>query len=285
MNEYSIAKLKNDLEKSKFIVAFRNFFVGNILNLTDQDKIKILELSLLLINTKDETLFELGYYIIVSYSINTKDYKPLYEISDNLLNFPVLKFLIEKKLIKLEDNLFNEILNVVIEANRASDNYYYTATQKQMNYNFFKSDNNLMVVAPTSFGKTDLIKKYVKENYENKTICIIEPTKAMLNQVKIDLLNEFKDLKKPKIITHYDMNFSNNENIIFVLTQERLFKLIYDRKIDFNIDSLLVDEAHNIFEKSSRAFLLAKIIFLHFQFRSSLYLIYFKIYIILYLKI
>ena len=107
MNEYSIAKLKNDLEKSKFIVAFRNFFVGNILNLTDQDKIKILELSLLLINTKDETLFELGYYIIVSYSINTKDYKPLYEISDNLLNFPVLKFLIEKKLIKLEDNLFN----------------------------------------------------------------------------------------------------------------------------------------------------------------------------------
>lgn len=276
MNEYSIAKLKNDLEKSKFIAVFRNFFVGNISKLTEQDKIKILELSLLLINSNDETLFELGYYIIVSYSINTNDYKPLYEISDNMLNFPVLKFLIAKKLVKLEDNLFNEILNVVIEANKVSDNYYYTATQKQMNYNFFKSDNNLMVVAPTSFGKTDLIKKYVKENYENKIICIIEPTKAMLNQVKMDLLNEFKDVKKPKIITHYDMNFSDNDNIIFVLTQERLFKLIYDRKIDFNIDSLLVDEAHNIFEKSSRAFLLAKIIYLLRNKNSKIVVKYFS---------
>ncbi len=262
MKEYNIIKFKNDIEKSKFSITLKKIFTNNLTELTELEKIKILEIALMLINSNDQVLFDLGYFIITVYSVDTNDYQPLFEISDKLLNFPVLKFLIDKGFIKIDDSLFSEINNIVIDVNKAAENYYYTAKQKKMNHIFFKNDCNILVVAPTSFGKTDLIKKYVKDNYKNKIVCIIEPTKAMLNQVKTDLLEEFEDAEKPKIITHYDMNFEEDEQIVLVLTQERLFKLIYDRKIKFNIDCILVDEAHNIFEKNSRAFLLAKIIYL-----------------------
>lgn len=262
MKEYNITKLKNDIDKSKFTDTFKKVFTKSLIELSESEKIKILELALMLINSDDQILFDLGYFIIVLYSVDTNDYEPLFEISDNLLNFPVLKFLIDKGLVKIDDSVFNEINSIVIDVNKAAENYYYTAKQKKMNYSFFKNDCDMMVVAPTSFGKTDLIKKYVKDNYKNKVICILEPTKAMLNQVRNDLLKEFNGSESPKIITHHDMNFEDSEKVVFVMTQERLFKLIYDRKINFNIDSLLVDEAHNIFEKNSRAFLLAKLIYL-----------------------
>ena len=58
------------------------------------------------------------------------------------------------------------------------------------------------------------------------------------------------------------MNFKDDEKIVLIMTQERLFKLIYDRKRNLKIDVLLIDEAHNIFERGSRAFLLAKTIYL-----------------------
>ena len=273
---YNLRMLQNDVEKHNFLEIVKKIFTSNIDTLNESEKIKILELSLMFINSNDESLFDFGYYIITKYSLDTNDYIPLFEISDKLLNFPILKFLIDKKLIKLDDNIFNEFNDIVIETNKVSDNYYYSAKQKIMNFNFFKNDKNLMVVAPTSFGKTDLIKKYVRDNYKVKRICILEPTKAMLNQVRNDLLKEFETGDKPRIITHPDMNFNDDEDLVFVMTQERLFKLVYDRKIEFNIDSLLIDEAHNIFEKNSRAYLLAKIIFLLRNRNSDLIVKYFS---------
>lgn len=275
-DDYNITKFRNDVKSSRFEESFKNFFTKPIVNLSESEKIKFLELALLFINSNDEVLFDLGYYIIVMYSVETKDYYPLFDISDKLMNFPIMKFLIDKNLIKITDTIFNEINNIIIDINKVADNYYYTAKQKMMNFKFFQNDNDTMVVAPTSFGKTDLIKKYIKDNYKDKVICVLEPTKAMLNQIRNDLLREFSGEEHPKIITHHDMNFDNDDKLIFVMTQERLFKLVYDRKIPFKIDTLLVDEAHNIFEKNSRAFLLAKLIYLLRNKNNNLVVKYFS---------
>lgn len=262
MNDYSLIKLQNDIKKYSFEKVYKKLFLGNLQDLDESENIKILELALLLINSKDEQLFDMGYYIIVIYSVETGNYDPLFEISEKLLNFPVINFLYRKKLVAIDNTFFTEIENSVMETTKISNNYFYTANQKFMNFKFFENDNNIVVIAPTSFGKTDLIKKYVRENYIKKVICILEPTKSMLNQVRSDILTEFSELAKPKIITHYDMNFNDDDKIILVMTQERLFKLIYDRKRKLKIDVLLVDEAHNIFDKGFRSFLLAKTIYL-----------------------
>ena len=47
----------------------------------------------------------------------------------------------------------------------------------------------------TSFGKSDLIFKYVLANYQEKNICIIVPTKALINQTRIQLYSLFKKEK------------------------------------------------------------------------------------------
>lgn len=262
IDDYSLVKLQNDIKKYSFEEVYKKLFLGGLKYLNESDNIKILELAISLINSENEQLFNMGYYIIVVYSVETNNYNPLFEISEKLLNFPVVNFLYKKRLINIDNTFFTEIENAVMETTKISDNYFYTADQKYMNYKFFQKDNNIAVIAPTSFGKTDLIKKYVRKNYIKKTICILEPTKSMLNQVRTDILTEFSELEKPKIITHYDINFDGNDNVILVMTQERLFKLIYDRKRNLKIDVLLVDEAHNIFDRGTRAFLLAKIIYL-----------------------
>lgn len=262
MSDYSLIKLQNDLKKHSFLDTYKSIYFNKINGLNESDHIKILELAILLINSKNEQLFDLGYFIIVNYSVETQNYTPLLEISEKMLNFPIVNFLYKKRLVNIENNFFTEIENSVMQLSKISENYFYTANQKFMNFKFFQKDVNMSVIAPTSFGKTDLIKKYVRENYKQKIICILEPTKSMLNQVRNDILIEFCEMEKPKIITHYDMNFKDDEKIVLIMTQERLFKLIYDRKRNLKIDVLLIDEAHNIFEKSSRAFLLAKTIYL-----------------------
>ena len=134
MKEYNIIKFKNDIEKSKFSITLKKIFTNNLTELTELEKIKILEIALMLINSNDQVLFDLGYFIITVYSVDTNDYQPLFEISDKLLNFPVLKFLIDKGFIKIDDSLFSEINNIVIDVNKAAENYYYTAKQKKMKH-------------------------------------------------------------------------------------------------------------------------------------------------------
>lgn len=276
MSNYSLVKLKNDMTNHSFNEVYKSVFFNKTNTLDESNTIKLLTLALFLINEDNDQLFDLGYFIIVNYSIETSNYNPLLDISEKLLNFPVINFLYKKNLVSIEDNFFTELEKTVMRSLKTSDNYFYTSKQKYMDYIFFKNDINMSIIAPTSFGKTELIKKYVKDNYKQKTICIIEPTKSMLNQVRNDILNEFDAIEKPKIITHYDMNFSNDERVVLVLTQERLFKLVYDRKKKLKIDALLVDEAHNIFEKGARAFLLAEIIFLLKNKNNELIIKYFS---------
>lgn len=260
-SDYSLKKFENDLSDSKYKELLKKLFFDKLNDITENERIKLLEIAMLLLNSRDDYLSEFGYYIIVSYSLQLKDYLPLFEISERLLNFPVINFLKNKKLVKIVDNFYAEMENIVMEESKNED-YYFTGGQKNMNYRFFSHEGDASIIAPTSFGKTELIKKYIKQHFESKTICVIEPTKAMINQLRTDIFDMFQNKENIRIITHYDMNFSTDNNNCFILTQERLFKLLYDRKKQIKIDTLMVDESHNIFENKSRSFLLAEIIYL-----------------------
>jgi len=274
--DYSLVKFKNDIEKYHFEKVYKSIHTGEITKLDRNEQIKLLELAILFINSNNENLFNLGYFIIVNYSIETSDYLPLFDISEKMLNYPIVKFINSKELVLNDDNFFTEISYSVMDLMKSQDGYYYAGKQKYMNDVFFNNDVNISVTAPTSFGKTEIIKKYIKNNYKTKTICLLEPTKSLLNQVRNDILKEFDSSNKPKIITHYDMNFSEDDNIVLIMTQERLFKLLFDRKRNISIDVLIVDEAHNIFGKDERSFLLAKIILLLRNINNKILIKYFS---------
>ncbi len=104
---------------------------------------------------------------------------------------------------------------------------------------------------------------------------IIEENKAdMVSLSMLDLLVElglYSEVEKEKIIVTYAID--NQLKSKPELTQARLFKLIYDKRIDITFDTLLIDEAHNLFEKDSRNKLLCRIIILlkkkQFQYQNQ----------------
>ena len=223
--------LIKELKNGKIKDSYERLMLGYTGSLKDEEYIKLLTIGLILINSKDYETQIMGYEIILNYSILKKDLLPLYEISNSLINTPIIRLIQKHDKEEFVNNLYDEIQNIVIEEIKSKNGICYTNEQIKIAEEFDEKQNDSLVVAPTSFGKTELMKRYVLENYGTKNICIIVPTKVLVNQVRYDLIKMFNETDEhPRIITHYDSIIRNNSRNIFVLTQERLFKLVYDRK-------------------------------------------------------
>lgn len=126
-------------------------------------------------------------------------------------------------------------------------------------YPIFFQDNinaTLAVVAPTSYGKTELILTML-ESCENQNVCIITPTKSLLAQTKLRIVHSDVQWVK-KIITHPEMYNENDKAVVAVLTQERLLRLLRkDPDLVFNY--VVIDEAHSLLNKGERDILLASV--------------------------
>lgn len=221
---------------------------------------KILSIGIFLVGLDDKKLQKLGYRLFLLYSRITNDYKPLYEISLNKGLIPISQF-IKNNLRYSEDydNLYT-IINDIVSDKFKWNNSYQTIGQ----YELFKKSIDLktksqIVVAPTSYGKTELILSFIDHN-KFKKICIISPTKALLGQTKKRILDKFG---YRKIITYPEMYNDNDDEIIAVLTQERLLRLLQNN-INLKFDLLVIDEAHNLLDEFSennyRSVILASVI-------------------------
>lgn len=105
-------------------------------------------------------------------------------------------------------------------------------------YNIINYGKNLILSAPTSFGKSLLIEEIVASD-KHKNILIIQPTLALLDETRRKI-NKYKD--KYKIIVRTGQEYSINGRNIFLLTAERVTE--YDNLPI--IDFLIVDEFYKI---------------------------------------
>ncbi|MCL1944891.1 MAG: DEAD/DEAH box helicase, partial [Firmicutes bacterium] len=144
--------------------------------------------------------------------------------------------------------------------------------------------------APTSFGKTFLLKEIItRHSEEYKTIVIVLPTVALLQEVSSDMRELVKTKQLPYSVCNSiarDMKYQDNDNTernIFVLTPERvlrLFALYPNIKIDFFfydeiykldddiaiVDDIGVLQSKKQFQKMSRTRIIA--------FRIAFYLLH-----------
>lgn len=133
------------------------------------------------------------------------------------------------------------------------------STKKLLDEINLNKKENIVVVAPTSYGKSELIVEKVLLNL-NKKICILVPSKALLAQTKKRLINNEKIFKHfKKIVTHPELYSSADTNVLAVLTQERL-QLILNKFPNDSFDLVLIDEAHNVFVDDERAILLCQVL-------------------------
>lgn len=213
---------------------------------------KILTIAIIMLNDSDHYITNFGYRIILFYSNKTHNYKPLYDVTINKGLIPISKFIQDKFILK--DDFF-KLFNSSYMENYKDQNIYLTYEQKTLTEEFLKTMSiTTSVIAPTSYGKSELIISTLKI-LSNKNICILVPTKALLSQTKKRILDAKIDFIR-KIIIYPEMYSENDINIIAILTQERLLRLLSNNK-NLNFDYVFVDEAHNLLTNDSRNMLLA----------------------------
>ncbi|ASD62269.1 hypothetical protein B9G79_01160 [Bdellovibrio bacteriovorus] len=245
-------------KKDGDFTAFRELYTKLLLNqqLDEFQLQKLLQIAIVFLNSKRELVRFFGYRIILQYALAKNDFTALNDISLNLGYIPISKIL-EKTSINSEfqGEFFKEFLSSYKNSFRTSAGTFLTEGQRALQRDLFdkKKDSNNVVIAPTSYGKSEAI---VSTALEVPKSCIIVPTKALLAQTKKRFLNSGADLSAKTIIIHHEMYSPSQDNLIAILTQERLLSLLQENPKAY-FDKVYVDEAHNLLEKDSRANLLA----------------------------
>lgn len=259
MKDVSLLQVRRSIGSTVFESAYYTLFDDSDKNQSDQSIVMLLRNAVYFLNYGDVFIRRLGYSIIVRYSNKFLDYKPLYDVAINSGFIPIAKF-IESKYLNLgePDKFFNLFLTAIKE-NYRQQNVYLSYGQKVLSTFAAENKDNFVLVAPTSYGKSEILISKVVANKGLKT-CIIVPTKALLAQTKKRLLNNNEvRLHFKRIITHPEMYKPGEKEFVAVLTQERLLRLI-QKYPDFSIDYFLLDEAHNLMKKDNRAILLGQVI-------------------------
>jgi len=251
-------QLMRSIKDTDFFAAYKKLITNNYQELSENEKFLLLKFAVIFINEGEKELEKFGYRIILRYSNSFNDYKPLYDIAMAKNYIPVAKK-IENKIFNannFEESFHSLFMSAYKEnfAHKRNDKTIYFSEGQKRIYNFSKENNDYIIVAPTSYGKSELIIHKVEDNL-NKNICIIVPTKSLLAQTRKNLIKNSKIKESQnKIITHPDMLNTISGNIIAVLTQERLLRLIQKHTV-LNFDIVLIDEAHNLIENDSREIL------------------------------
>lgn len=251
-------QLKDSINDTAFLNAYTKLATGDSETITKQEKFLLLKFAVIFLNYGEKELEKFGYKIILNYSNLFNDYIPLYDISMNKNYIPVAKFIQEKHFNSEEyEQHFQGLLMSAYKDNfkhtKNEQNIYFSGGQKRL-YDFSKNDENFVIVAPTSYGKSELIIQKVEDNLDKNT-CIIVPTKSLLAQTRKRLINNsIIRESRSKIITHPDMLNDMPDSFIAVLTQERLLRLL-QKHTDLKFDIVLIDEAHNLIEDDSREIL------------------------------
>lgn len=129
--------------------------------------------------------------------------------------------------------------------------------QKKMYDNFDK--DYFSYSAPTSMGKSFIMRMFIKKQVidgKKLNFAIIVPTKALINEVSGEAIDDLKELLEEKdyriVTSSNDVAMNKKHNYIFVITPERLLYLLIEQP-DLKLDYIFIDEAHKISSKDKRS--------------------------------
>ncbi len=164
---------------------------------------------------------------------------------------------------ELFERLFTNYSKEYLRIPASPDNFFFRS-QKEI-YDRFE-DEFFSYSAPTSLGKSYVMRMFIKDHIKNASPCnyaIIVPTKALINEVTKNLTEDLKeDLYNHdfRIVTSAGaVALEQEHNYIFVMTPERLLYLLILMS-DIAIEYLFIDEAHKISKEDSRSAFYYKVV-------------------------
>lgn len=243
-----------ELAKTRFKDIYMNLLRGH--EMSDGETVKLLAIAVLLLNHSAAEIKRLGYRITLLYGNLTGRYEPLYDVAVNSGLLPVSAVI--GKSFEQDERLSNSFIQNIVSSyvDTFRDQEMVLTEQQDTLRTFVQAEyeNSSVVVAPTSYGKSELIIKSVRDNPE-KRVLILVPSKALLAQTKKRLI--YADINDMgKVITHPEMYSPERNCRVFVLTQERLNRMLNEHSY-LKFDMVFVDEAHNLLQGDSRNELLA----------------------------
>jgi len=139
-------------------------------------------------------------------------------------------------------------------ASKVFKNNLLDRRQKEIVDKYMSLDlKRILISAPTSFGKTFLLREILflnKERYNN--ILLVFPTIALLNENTESIKELITSLKSDyKIVNNVYSGIDDSGKHIFILTPERTLKLLSDNT-DLKIDFFFFDEIYKIDEDFSK---------------------------------
>lgn len=244
------------LRETDFPKLYRRFILHQM-NSSD-DLAKLLQSAFLFLSSNRQEICQFGYRLTLFYAMKQKDFDLLFKVAQGLGYYPVLKLIQRSSREEtISEGFCHEFSEAITEAYN-SDGKYLTRGQNLTNIKFKNRAGSVAVVAPTSYGKSELITSSLRPG---ENICILVPTLALLAQTKKRVLRSEMYEVSQKIVTHHEMYNRNDNGFIAILTQERLLKLLEsDGKVKFH--SLFIDEAHNLLVDGDRERFLAMAIIL-----------------------
>lgn len=149
------------LSNTDFASLYDRFIVGE--ELSSKENECLLAIAICFTNATDVLVQQLGYRIIVEFCNQKNNYTPLYEISINKGLYPVSSFIERHCISEEQRNFFTEWNNAFLS--QYADEKIYQSEQQHELVGFFNSKEaeTVSVIAPTSYGKSELILSAVKE--------------------------------------------------------------------------------------------------------------------------
>lgn len=112
---------------------------------------------------------------------------------------------------------------------------------------------------PTSMGKSFVVQTYIQQQIENGStdnFAILVPTKALINEVRSNMIgvlqDKLKELNYRVVTASGDLVLQQDHYFIFIMTPERLLHMMIEQG-NINIDFLFIDEAHKISARGGRS--------------------------------
>lgn len=260
-------RLSSNIQNTDFLRIYSWLLGDESQETSVEDKLFILRIAVTFIESSDSYVSQLGYRLVLIYADKYSEYESLYDVALLLGYMPIVHFI---------ENNFSDSINgdtpqfskYFLSAYKntfvqGQDNQIIRTSGQMLLYDFAMKNVNTTIVAPTSYGKSELMIKKVKANI-GKSICVVVPSKALLSQTKRLLAkDEAIASSYSKIITHPDM-YHGETNIVAALTQERLLRLLKMHP-ELKFDVVLLDEAHNLLNNDSRSVLIAQVLLLCFK--------------------
>lgn len=197
--------------------------------------------SLLYLNNKENIEILKVCYILYSRIGNLTATKFLYELYEEIEENPVnLKSKYDFGDLITQELIYERGLRTI----SSNKNKFLTTNFQKDLWKALNIHKQIAISAPTSSGKSFIIKQYLIDKLSNKSsfrVLYIVPSRALINQVSEDFISEINS------DTHIKTSFVEDNEIyekeIYVLTPERCIKILM---CDIPVDFIFIDEIQGI---------------------------------------